>query len=197
MFCQATKMWDKILAEAQMLLDNDKSVLVASYTQSLMELLAWVRVPCEPVVPFQVVRMQIRGGVPLRIGFQVENAPEATVDELKKAAAKDEDLSIAMSLARAMGETELVKEDLGGVQPMEEMDDELRLALQMSVANPDESAAPAAVATVRSPLRVACFVFYECLGRSCERGGRICEGATYSTSSAPGCRASFEAHGFR
>jgi hypothetical protein len=160
------KMWERVFAEVQSLLENDKSFLVSTYTQMLIELLVWERVPCESskLVPLP------------------ENPPSKSAAELEVAGSKDEDLQIAISMAKALGEEEEPKpmevdddaaaaaaaaaaaeaaaaaaaaqEGGAGGEGEEEMDEELRLALQMSIAVPDggEGAGhPPAAAVVAAP----------------------------------------------
>ncbi len=150
------KMWERVFAEVQSLLENDKNILVGTYTQMLMELLVWERVPCELAGPAE----------------PEENLSTATVAELKETGAKDEDLEIAISMAKAMGEREDEKprpmdvdsgagaaerknsassDENGG----EEMDEELRLALQMSIAVPDDKPANEAAAAPGQPAAAA------------------------------------------
>lgn len=129
------KLWEKVLPEVQMLLENDKNVLVTTYTQSLIELLVWDRCPVE----------KIEAEV-------LENPPTKPLPELKAAAKRDEDLEIAISMAKAMGEqaqpaspppppaAAVVASGEG-----EELDEELRMALQMSIAPPPEEQQQAAV----------------------------------------------------
>jgi hypothetical protein len=84
------KLGDKLLAEVSALVAEEKGALVSSYTQSLAEVAAWMRVPVqkEPEV----------------VPTVSPNPAILTIKELTEAAKNDDHMKIAIQLAEALGE---------------------------------------------------------------------------------------------